>query len=93
MSTTTSVQFEVLVLCFIFCLFVLGARYRFNRHCPICRVPVLIEWSLIRGVLGYIGDDVVVHRKCHVVWNWCQSLATSACCFCVMVLFGHFPSQ
>ena len=69
MSTTTSAQLRILVLCFIFSLFVFGARYRFNRHCPICRAPVLIEWSLTRGVLGYIGDDVVVHKKCHVIWS------------------------
>ena len=30
----------------------------------------MVEWSLTRGVLGYVGDSVVVHRKCFFEKTW-----------------------
>ena len=60
---------KVLILCAIFTVFAWCASYRFNRHCCLCNEPVLVEWSLTRGVLGYVGDVSVVHRKCFIEWN------------------------
>ena len=57
------------MLCFILSLFTYGATYRFNRHCPVCYLPVQVEYGLTLGVLGFLGDFDIIHLACFDAWG------------------------
>ena len=59
-----SQRLKVLLAVLVLATFTVAARYQFRRHCPLCQESVMTEWSLTRGVLGYTGDAVVVHKHC-----------------------------
>ena len=59
-----SQNMKCLLAVLVLALFTAGARFRFVRHCPLCQDAVMTEWSITRGVLGYTGDAVVVHKDC-----------------------------
>ena len=59
-----SQRLKVLLAVLVLATFTVASRYQFNRHCPLCQDAVMTEWSLTMGVLGYTGDQVVVHKDC-----------------------------
>ena len=62
-------QLKILALCVIMSLVVFAARCKYNRHCPVCHVPVAVECGLTRGLLCFINDYIIVHDNCLDVWH------------------------
>ena len=68
-SFLDSARLRILVMCFIMSLFTFAATIRFNRHCPVCCQPVKEEYALTLGILGYLNDYDIIHKKCLLAWN------------------------
>ena len=70
-------RIKVFLVCVVLALFVFAATCRFNRHCPICSMPVSVEYGLTLSVLGCVGDHKIVHKECFGAWDGSNDLANS----------------
>ena len=70
-------RIKIFLVCVVLSLLVFAATRRFNRHCPICYMPVSVEYGLTLGVLGCVGDHKIVHTECVGAWDGSNDLANS----------------
>ena len=73
----TTARLKICVACFVLPFFMFAAICRFNRHCPICYVPVSVEYGLTLSVLACIGDHKITHTECLGVWDGDSELQNS----------------